>query len=114
MIPEKARHGIGMTDVRQGAGDDDPIKAGKHAGDIVLVSLDEGVHQQSLLCGFVLRMRETIDEFWFRLCRVVGLQQLNMLVDLCFGKSVIIGQLMFRHAGPLLQRYRWAMSKDSS
>jgi hypothetical protein len=40
-------HGLGVSDIRQGAGDDDPIKAGQRPGDLIPMVLYDGVHAVS-------------------------------------------------------------------
>jgi hypothetical protein len=56
MITEVAGHGACITDIREGAGDDNPIEAGKYTGDFVLVSLNERIHDDYPLSG-LLRIR---------------------------------------------------------
>jgi len=51
-----ARHGAGITDTRKGSGDDNPVKTGEYASDLVLVGAED---------------KDRLSEiFWFRLCRV--------------------------------------------
>ena len=57
VVTEVARHGAGITNIRQGAGDDDAIEAGKHARDLILVTFNEWIHGRSLLSWLVLRIR---------------------------------------------------------
>jgi len=44
VVTEVTRHGAGITNIRKGAGDDDTIEAGKHARDLIPVTLDERIH----------------------------------------------------------------------
>ena len=44
MVTEIGCHGTRITDIREGASDNNAIKAGKYAGYVVLVTLDERIH----------------------------------------------------------------------
>jgi hypothetical protein len=44
VVTEITCHGTGITDIRKGASDDNTIKVGKHAADLVLVRFDERIH----------------------------------------------------------------------
>ena len=44
VVTEVACHGAGIANIREGAGDDDAIEARKYARDLILVALDERIH----------------------------------------------------------------------
>jgi hypothetical protein len=56
-LSDAARHGAGITDIRKGSGDDNPVKTGEHASDLILVTFDERIHGLFLLSWLVLRIR---------------------------------------------------------
>ena len=48
VVTEIPAHRLGMTDIGQRAGDDDPVEARQDAADAVLVALDKCVHRRNL------------------------------------------------------------------
>ena len=44
VVTKVACHGARITDIRERSGDDDTIKAGKYASDLILVAFDERIH----------------------------------------------------------------------
>jgi hypothetical protein len=43
-IAEETGHSAGMSDIRQGAGEDDPVETRQHTGNLILVTCDKRIH----------------------------------------------------------------------
>ena len=56
MVEEIARGGLGVADVGEGPGDDDPIEAGQDAGDLLGMSFDEVGHGQPGVGGWAIHV----------------------------------------------------------
>lgn len=64
VVTEVARHGAGLTDIRKGSGDDNPVKAEEHASDLILVTFNKRIRDLSLLFWLVLRIRIGYPKFF--------------------------------------------------
>lgn len=47
---EVAGHRLGVADLREGAGDDDPVEARQHTADLIVMLFNKGVHRLTPVC----------------------------------------------------------------